>query len=94
RRSGEAKKRKKEVSRESSGNAKLFVDKDAKKRYDSFIVKRPLLIKRGVYLDELVGRVDSLKILRARKWEPLCDVNVDDKTYVELVKFFYANVHE
>ncbi|CAK9138409.1 unnamed protein product [Ilex paraguariensis] len=91
---GEAKKRNKVVSGGSSEIAKLFMDKDAKKRYDSFIVKRPLLIERGVYLDELVGRVDSLEILRARKWEPLCDVNVDDKTYVELVKFFYANVHE
>ncbi|CAK9141806.1 unnamed protein product [Ilex paraguariensis] len=46
----EAKKRKKVVSERSFGNVKLFVDKDAKKRYDSFIVKHPLLIKRGVYL--------------------------------------------
>ncbi|CAK9168039.1 unnamed protein product, partial [Ilex paraguariensis] len=50
---GEMKKRKKVVSGGSSGNAKLFVDKDAKKRYDTFIVKRPLLIECDVYLDEL-----------------------------------------
>ncbi|CAK9173886.1 unnamed protein product [Ilex paraguariensis] len=83
---GETKKWRKVVSGGSSGNAKLFVDKDAKKRYDSFI--------RGVYLDELVGSVDSPEILWAWKWESVFDVNVDDKTYVELVKFFYANIHQ
>ncbi|CAK9180563.1 unnamed protein product, partial [Ilex paraguariensis] len=50
---GETKKRKQVVSGGSSGNAKLFVDKDAKKRYDTFIAKRHLLLERDVYLDEL-----------------------------------------
>ncbi|CAK9153388.1 unnamed protein product [Ilex paraguariensis] len=59
---GETKKRKKVVVGGSSGNAKLFVDKDANKR--------------------------------AQKWEPLFDVNMEDKTYVELVKYFYVNVHD
>ncbi|CAK9156557.1 unnamed protein product, partial [Ilex paraguariensis] len=91
---GETKKRKKVVVGGSSGNAKLFVDKDANKRYDTFIVKRPLLIECGVYLDELVGSVDCPEIFRARKWELLFDVNMEDKTYVELVKYFYVNVHD
>ncbi|CAK9149296.1 unnamed protein product [Ilex paraguariensis] len=90
----ETKKQKKVTSRGSSGNAKLFLDKDAKKRYDTFIVKCLLLIERGVYLDELVGSVDCPEILRRRKWETLFDVSVEDKTYVYLVKIFYANVHE
>ncbi|CAK9179556.1 unnamed protein product [Ilex paraguariensis] len=92
--SDETKKRKKGVAGGSSGNAKIFVDKDAKKRYDTFIVKRPLLIERGVYLDELVGSVDCPKMLRARKWDPLFDVIVKVKAYIDLVKFFYANVHD
>ncbi|CAK9163368.1 unnamed protein product [Ilex paraguariensis] len=91
---GETKKRKKVVVGGSSGNAKLFVDKDANKRYDTFIVKHPLLIERGVYLDELVGSVDCPEMFRAQKWEPLFDVNMEDKTYVELVKYFYVNVHD
>ncbi|CAK9175620.1 unnamed protein product [Ilex paraguariensis] len=90
----ETKKRKKVDSGGSSSTAKLFVDKDAKKRYALFIVKCPLLIERGVYLDEFVGSVDCPEILRSRKWEPLFEVSVEDKSYVDLVKFFYANVQE
>ncbi|CAK9171942.1 unnamed protein product [Ilex paraguariensis] len=87
----ETKKRKKVDSGGSSGTAKLFVDKDAKKRYALFIVKCPLLIERGVYLDEFVGSVDCPEILRSRKWEPLFEVSVEDKSVGAILGLKRAN---
>ncbi|CAK9177854.1 unnamed protein product [Ilex paraguariensis] len=70
------------------------MDKHAKKRYDTFIVKFSLLLEHGVYLDDVVGSVDCPEMLRAQKWDPLFDVHMEDKIYVDLIKVFYANIHE
>ncbi|CAK9144686.1 unnamed protein product [Ilex paraguariensis] len=70
-----------------------FFNDDCKHRYDNCFYNRPLLLERGVVLDELKD-VGLDVIFALRRWNSSVHIKKMDKTYNTLVKIFYSNLHD
>ncbi|CAK9177819.1 unnamed protein product [Ilex paraguariensis] len=70
-----------------------FFNKDCKQWYENYINYRPLLLERGVLLDQL-KEVGCDVIFSLHQWNSAVDIKKMDKTYNTLVKIFYSNMHD
>ncbi|CAK9147422.1 unnamed protein product [Ilex paraguariensis] len=70
-----------------------FFNKDCKQWYENYINYRPLLLERGVLLDQL-KEVGCDVIFSLHQWNSAIDIKKTDKTYNTLVKIFYSNMHD
>ncbi|CAK9170532.1 unnamed protein product [Ilex paraguariensis] len=70
-----------------------FFNKICKHRYDNCFYNKPLLLERGVLLDQLKD-VGCDVIFAHHQWNSAVDIKKTDKTYNTLVKIFYSNMHD
>ncbi|CAK9145863.1 unnamed protein product [Ilex paraguariensis] len=70
-----------------------FFNKHCKLWYENYINYRPLLLERGVLLDQL-KEVGCDVIFSLHQWNSTVDIKKTDKAYNTLVKIFYSNMHD
>ncbi|CAK9136432.1 unnamed protein product [Ilex paraguariensis] len=70
-----------------------FFNKDCKQWYENYINYRPLLLERGVLLDQLKEAGCDV-IFSLHQWNSAVDIKKTDKTYNTLVKILYSNMHD
>ncbi|CAK9142710.1 unnamed protein product [Ilex paraguariensis] len=81
-----------EIGKSSKGDTG-FLNEEAKTLFESCFCQRPLLVERGVALSELVN-TECPKFIGGRNWENIFDVKKNDKAYNNVVRLFYANLHD
>ncbi|CAK9165337.1 unnamed protein product [Ilex paraguariensis] len=70
-----------------------FLNKEAKTLFETCFCHRPLLVERGIALGELVN-TNCPKFFGGRNWENIFDVKKDAKVYKDVVRLFFANLHD
>ncbi|CAK9138716.1 unnamed protein product [Ilex paraguariensis] len=76
-----------------SSSIPTFFNRNSEEFYHNRFCHKPMLLERGAQLDKMTD-VDCAIIFGFRHWNSIVQIDKNDKSYDELVRIFYANMHD